>query len=361
MSSQTSYIGATVFDIMGADSSQTVKNVFTADVGTNPQSNINLIDAKMLTHHNRLSSLESLVEGYSKIETFQCLWDSVVSNVDYYTAVNPNVKTLENDSLFIVYFDKTNTGSVTFKLNDFPVYAIKKTDHLGELTTMDGADIKINIPYLIQFKNSQMILVGENFAQDIGGIQESVMSLNTDVLTHIENETIHLASGEKAKVEVLTTEGDGTAYLANDGLYKVLPVATTLQAGLVQLSSVIDSADEDKAATPLAVKTAYEYAAIKAMPLIAPTGTDVTLPVNTKSNLGAVSGAVNITLGTPLEGYSNDWEIIFTVGETIPTITFPSTIKWLDEAPAYEANKAYRIIISEDVGAYHGVFGGWDV
>jgi hypothetical protein len=96
------------------------------------------------------------------------------------------------------------------------------------------------------------------------------------------------------------------------------------------------------------------------------TATSILCPTNTKTTTGTLYADKSFTLGSPASGMSNDWEINFKTGSTVYGVTFATAagveIKWPnDTAPTYAANKAYKIIISEDDGAYHGVFQGWSL
>lgn len=62
---------------------------------------------------------------------------------------------------------------------------------------------------------------------------------------------------------VATAPNDTTKFLRGDATWSTLPIATTGAAGIVQLSSATDSNSNTAAATPAAVKEAYDLAASK--------------------------------------------------------------------------------------------------
>ena len=102
-----------------------------------------------------------------------------------------------------------------------------------------------------------------------------------------------------------TASGTATAFIATasqdaNGDITVtkasLPTASTSTAGIVQLSSATNSTDENKAATPKAVKAAYDLASGKQSPATTIAGygiTDATLA----NGSDATAGQVTVTLG----------------------------------------------------------------
>lgn len=213
MAQQTSYLGATILDIMGADKDSNFKNGLDTMLGLNPSSNMNLIDTKFISHNSRIVSLENNIEKYTPITTVDLVWQSTISTVDFYSGYNSELTELEDDGLYVFYFDKTNTGSVTFQINSFTTYALRKLLPDGSFTIMQLEDIKKGIPYLVQFKNSQMILVGENYVQNIKDIENQLNE-------HIEDTDIHTSADDKSKLESIITDSDGNSFLTNDGTYK---------------------------------------------------------------------------------------------------------------------------------------------
>ena len=56
-----------------------------------------------------------------------------------------------------------------------------------------------------------------------------------------------------------------------------------------------------------------------------------------------------LTLGTPTSGIVNEYHMFIYAGSTAPTITFPSGISWVGDAPNIEANKTYEISILNNI------------
>lgn len=92
-------------------------------------------------------------------------------------------------------------------------------------------------------------------------------------------------------------------------------------------------------------------------PLVPKTGTSGTLDPNTVNVWGNVT-SLNITLNAPITGYVSEYVFIFSTGATAPTLTVPSTWKWLGGSPiTIDPNKTYQISVIYDGAKYLAVGG----
>lgn len=138
-----------------------------------------------------------------------------------------------------------------------------------------------------------------------------------------------------------------------------------IETELNDINGRIDTVNGRVDDTNVLLSAVQAEASIKAVPEQTISDSAITLEPNKKYYLGIVMAAKTITFGMPVSGKSNDWELVFTMGPTVQTITFAThnstTIKWLgDKAPTYTASKAYRIIVSYDNGTYRAVFGEFE-
>lgn len=135
---------------------------------------------------------------------------------------------------------KTTTGSSFIpKKGEVILYSTDGTHPFSRLKVGDGITNVVQLPFL-----------GIRF-QDIGG-KDNIKTKQTAVTDP------NVAGGATSNSFIDTisqnTNGEITVTKAN------LAVASTSSAGIVQLSSAINSTDTDKAATPNAVKAAYDLA-----------------------------------------------------------------------------------------------------
>lgn len=79
------------------------------------------------------------------------------------------------------------------------------------------------------------------------------------------------------------------------------------------------------------------------------------IPPNKLINAGTISDDVTITLDTTTDNaLSKEYMLQFDTGDTVPTITWPSSIMWVEE-PDIEANHRYQVSILNNVGLIVGV------
>lgn len=71
-------------------------------------------------------------------------------------------------------------------------------------------------------------------------------------------------------------------------------------------------------------------------------------------HLWGVVSTLDITLAAPSDNtIYNEYLVQFSTGDTLPTVSFPSTIKWKDGlAPILMQNKIYQISIVDNLAIY---------
>ena len=218
--------------------------------------------------------------------------------------------------------------------------------------------------------------------QDISGKQDKLVS-GTNIKT-INNTSI-LGSGN-----ISITGGSGTitgvsangTSIATSGVANI-PAATTSKYGVTQLSSSTSSTSTSLAATPSAVKAAYDLANGKQDKLVSGTniktinGTSILGSGNITISGGSSGGgsgayaevnhgtsdttftltpntfhvweevsALTLTLGSETAGVANEFLFQFTSGATATSLTLPDDIKWAnDSAPTIAENMIYQVSI----------------
>lgn len=218
--------------------------------------------------------------------------------------------------------------------------------------------------------------------QDISGKQDKLVS-GTNIKT-INNTSI-LGSGN-----ISITGGSGTitgvsangTSIATSGVANI-PAATTSKYGVTQLSSSTSSTSTSLAATPSAVKAAYDLANGKQDKLVSGTniktinGTSILGSGNITISGGSSSGgsgayaqvnhgtsdttftltpntfhvwdevaSLTLTLGSETSGVANEFLFQFTSGSTPTSLTLPDDIKWAnDSAPTIAENMIYQISV----------------
>ena len=218
--------------------------------------------------------------------------------------------------------------------------------------------------------------------QDISGKQDKLVS-GTNIKT-INNTSI-LGSGN-----ISITGGSGTitgvsangTSIATSGVANI-PAATTSKYGVTQLSSSTSSTSTSLAATPSAVKAAYDLANGKQDKLVSGTniktinGTSILGSGNITISGGSSGGgsgaysqvnhgtsdttftltpntfhvwdevaSLTLTLGSEQSGVANEFVFQFTSGATATSLTLPDDIKWAnDAAPTIAENMIYQISV----------------
>lgn len=62
-----------------------------------------------------------------------------------------------------------------------------------------------------------------------------------------------------------------------------------------------------------------------------------------------------ITFGATADGKQNEYMGQFSVSDTVPTLTFPNSVKWFGESPDIETGKTYQFSVLNDIGVIVGV------
>lgn len=187
-------------------------------------------------------------------------------------------------------------------------------------------------------------------------IQQKVGNVNTPIYPYTKFDNVQdsennslttvIANLKATQVPAFSATATENTFLADDGVFRAIQAASTTQAGVVQLSSAVDSTSETVAATASAVKSAYDKAATVETAL----GDYVTT-----SDFNALKGAANglATLNesgkvtaSQLPSYVDDVIVVdmandflsATNHETSAAVTPDSNTIYMDHA----TNKIYR-------------------
>lgn len=297
------------------------------------------------------------------------------------------------------FLDKINEISevdfsdITFK-QELEERLNEKQDTINDLSTIregafKGATALQSIPseYITENELNQKGYLTEH--QDISGKQDKLVS-GTNIKT-INNTSI-LGSGN-----ISITGGSGTitgvsangTSIATSGVANI-PAATTSKYGVTQLSSSTSSTSTTLAATPSAVKSAYDLANGKQDKLVSGTniktinGTSILGSGNITISGGGSSGgsgayaevnhgtsdttftltpntfhvwdevsALTLTLGDETAGVANEFVFQFTSGSEPTALTLSDDIKWVnDSAPTINQNMIYQVSILKGLAVY---------
>lgn len=81
-----------------------------------------------------------------------------------------------------------------------------------------------------------------------------------------------------------------------------------------------------------------------------------TINPNVYYNFTGVLTSLVISFGEEKTNRENEFKGQFTVGSTIPTVTFPSSVKWIgEEFPELEENKTYQFSVLNNIGVIVGL------
>lgn len=208
--------------------------------------------------------------------------------------------------------------------------------------------------------------------------------LASDVQTSLgKAETALQSYTEQYKGTITGVSANGTS-VATSGVANI-PAASTSKYGVVKLSSATNSTSTSLAATPSAVKAAYDLAnsykgTVTGVKINGTTKTPSSGTVDLGTVITDISGkadkitivnhgtssttftltpnilhvwgevrSLTLTLGSVNNSILDEFMFQFTSGETATTLSLPDTIKWVVE-PNIEANKIYQCSIINNVG-----------
>lgn len=149
----------------------------------------------------------------------------------------------------------------------------------------------------------------------------------TATITLSESGAIAGSYGSGLKVPIVTVNAKG---LVTDVTATDIPAATTAVIGVTQLNSATDSTSEDQAATPLAVKTAYDKAAA-AIPS-AEKGLPNGVP-NLDENGLILKSQLPINSGGQFIGQADIKAIAFNAQVINENLTIPGTVNAMSAGP----------------------------
>lgn len=206
----TSLWGLTTGNPLTTSSEESIKDYFNGQSGDATTSNMWKIDLGAQGFNTRIIDLENKAENSFQLYTINLIWDSTVSGTDYYMGTSSLITSLEDKMMFLFYFNKTNTGSVTFKINALDTMALKKLASDGSLIVMDANDIKNGIPYYVQYNNGQMTFVGENYSKEISNKISKVITAVSDNFASFDSTGSLVDSGKNSN-SFANGDGNGNA------------------------------------------------------------------------------------------------------------------------------------------------------
>ena len=206
----TSLWGLTTGNPLTTSSEESIKDYFNGQSGDATTSNMWKIDLGAQGFNTRIINLENTAENSFQLYTINLIWDSTISGTDYYIGTSSLITSLEDKMMFLFYFNRTNTGSVTFKINALDTMALKKLASDGSLIIMDANDIKNGIPYYVQYNNGQMIFVGENYSKEISNKISKVTTAVSDNFASFDS-TGGLVDSGKNSNSFANGDGNGNA------------------------------------------------------------------------------------------------------------------------------------------------------
>ena len=240
----------------------------------------------------------------------------------------------------------------------------------GDITIEGGSLTESDIAAMGFTKNTG------TYSKPSGGIPKS--DLASAVQTSLGKADTALQSyTEQYKGTITGVSANGTS-VATSGVANI-PAASTSAYGVTKLNSSTSSTSTTEAATPSAVKSAYDLAnsykgtvtSVKIdnvsksqssgvvdlgyvnKQLSTSTSSSMTLSPNIYyRNTSTSLSTLTITLGSVSNSnIINEYFVEFTISSSGTTVSLPSTIKWANgEAPTFEANTTYQISIVNNLG-----------
>ena len=146
-------------------------------------------------------------------------------------------------------------------------------------------------------------------------------------------------SGNGNNIEIVTTTVDGTYN------YSSIPKVTTKTPGIM---TAADKVKLDKLQELVELK------------IVGTSESSVAMKPNKVYEI-TVGSALTITLEEPTDKtVYNEYQGTFDTGDTIPTVTFPSNVRWND-TPKVGANQHVEFSIRYSGGKYYGICQVWDM
>lgn len=211
-----------------------------------------------------------------------------------------NIKTINGESII-------GEGNINIESGSEQVQSDwNETDNTSPAYIANKPDIYVNDEHRIVIDNIAMPnTIGLSSTNDIGQIGIEI---------GMDNITWYGFDGEGETTHTITSSGDGTKFLSDDGTYKEISSNSSSSGAY----SEVNHGTSD---------------------------TTFTLTPNTFHVWDEVT-TLDLSFGEETEGIANEFLFQFTSGSTATTLTLPDTIKWANnEVPTIEANMIYQVSI----------------
>lgn len=230
------------------------------------------------------------------------------------SAIPTKVSQLTNDSNFVTTNSSPNFAGLTIN-NNAKIKYIQRTGG-SKGTYLIAETINDRVP--------NKVYAGDGSLFDVGKVLKNVSCS---------------ISGNRDDVEIGITAVDGTY------TYTLIPKVNTKTPGIM---SPADKVKLDKLQELVELK------------IVGTSESSVAMKPNKVYEI-TVGSALTITLEEPTDKtVYNEYQGTFDTGDTIPTVTFPSNVRWND-TPKVGANQHVEFSIRYSGGKYYGICQVWDM
>jgi hypothetical protein len=287
-----------------------------------------------LTYENTINNVSMHYGG-----TVSCVVEGVTYEFDIsYTAAKP-----------------TTISNIKRYYNDYHVLSFT----LEDLDNISTSPIEINVSELFRvIQNNQPIII-KNSIDDIGGFLVSGLSELSD-----DGETLYMnlnifASTNLWKINNLaldnTDQAEQTYTLTSSNITKYsLPNLSSGSASLIAKNNLKTINGTSIFKEHNVSGNIYTYYPISPVTVVgtADRAASYMLSPNILYNWGDyIPINISIVLGRPYDNVVNEYVLQFKTTDTVPTVVFPSSVKWVSgDAPVLEENKIYQISIINNLG-----------
>ena len=347
---------------------------------------VDAIDGKQLSTEDFTTALKNKLEGLSNYDDTEI--ENAVSSLQtqFNTLVSGNASDAINSFNEIIAFlngieDSESLDSIiasieqqiSGKMDKVTLATVATSGNYNDLTN------KPTIPSAV----TESTVSGWGFTKNIGTYSKPSTGIpKTDLASAVQTslgkaDTALQSYTEQYKGTITGVSANGTS-VATSGVANI-PAASTSKYGVTKLNSATNSTSTTEAATPSAVKAAYDLAnsykgtvtGVKINGTTkSPTSGVVDLGYINKQLSTSTSSSMNlspniyyrntstslssltITLGSVSNSnIINEYFVEFTTRSAGTTVSLPSTIKWANgETPTFEASTTYQISIVNNLG-----------
>ena len=249
--------------------------------------------------------------------------------------LNPNIKSVQE-----VINEKADASAIPTKVsqltNDLNFPTPNDNVTFAGLTIHNNAQIRYIQKY--HHEDKYTYLIAETPADRVANKVFAADGSLFDVGKLVKNVQCNV-SGDSNNIEFGYTTVDGTYN------FSVVPTVTTNHGGIM---SPADKVKLDKLQELVELK------------IVGTSESSVAMKPNKVYEI-TVGSALTITLEEPTDKtVYNEYQGTFDTGDTIPTVTFPSNVRWND-TPKVGANQHVEFSIRYSGGKYYGICQMWDI